>query len=601
MIMVFFKKEIYREKTGESNMNQHIALWTKKQMRKQVAVIQGEMAPSLVLKNASYLNFALKKWVEANIWILEDRIVYVGEKLPDVAEGTEIVDVNGQYVVPGYIEPHCHPFQLYNPQTLSRYALQRGTSVFLADNFMLLFEMNVSKALSFMEGVNELPASFFWWCRYDAQTELLDEEKYFSEKSIRQLLDSPYVLQGGELTSWPRVLQGDDTILHWMLQTKKAGKKIEGHLPGASEKTLTAMTLLGVDCDHEAMTGTEVIDRLNAGMQVSLRYSSIRPDLPKLLRQMKEEGITNFERIFFTTDGSTPAFYEEGVTDRMISIALDAGIDPIDAYAMVSYNAARYYGLDHLFGMIAPGRVAHLNLLEDPRNPLPVSVLAKGEWVKKDGRETKASTEADFDFADYGLTRREITWDLTDEDFQFSGLVGIEMYNSVITRPYNVSINPFSEEINEESDECFLMLIDKEGKWRTNTIIKGFAKNLYGFASSYSNTGDLLIIGKSKKDMMLAFSRLKELGGGIVLAEKGSVAAEIKLPVAGGMSNLAIEELIQEEKALTTALRERGYQYEDPIYSLLFFSSTHLPYIRITQRGIYDVKKKGLLFPSIMR
>jgi adenine deaminase len=582
-------------------MNQHIAFWTKKQMRKQVAVIQGEMAPSLVLENATYLNFALKKWVKANIWMLDDRIVYVGEKMPAIIDGTEVVDVDGQYVVPGYIEPHCHPFQLYNPQSLSRYALQRGTAVFLADNFMLLFEMNISKALSFMEDVNELPANFFWWCRYDAQTELLQEENCFTESSIKKLLDSPYVLQGGELTSWPRVLHGDDTLLHWMLQTKKAGKKIEGHLPGASLKTLTAMTLLGVDCDHEAMTGTEVIDRLNAGLQVSLRYSSIRPDLPKLLHQLKEEGITNFERIFFTTDGSTPAFYEDGVTDKMLSIALEAGIDPVDAYAMVSYNVARYYGLDHLFGMVAPGRVAHLNILDDPANPLPVSVLAKGKWVKKDGAETNGSTETEFDWAGHGLRPREIKWDLQEEDFQFSGLVGIEMFNSVITRPYNVTINPFSEEIDEDSDECFLMLIDKDGKWRTNTIVKGFAKNLYGFASSYSNTGDLLIIGKSKKDMSLAFDRLKEIGGGIVLAEKGDIVAEIKLPIAGGMSNLAIEDLIQEEKVLTTALRERGYQYEDPIYSLLFFSSTHLPYIRITQRGIYDVKKKGLLFPSIMR
>ncbi|MGD6964353.1 adenine deaminase C-terminal domain-containing protein [Fictibacillus phosphorivorans] len=582
-------------------MNQHIAFWTKAQMRKQVAVIQGELAPSLVLTNATYLNTALKKWVKANIWILQDRIVYVGEKMPEHTTGTEITDLEGKFVVPGYIEPHCHPFQLYNPQSLSRYALQRGTSVFLADNFMLLFEMNISKALSFMEDVNDLPSNFFWWCRYDAQTELLEEENYFSEKSVRQLLESPYVLQGGELTSWPRVLHGDDTLLHWMLKTKKAGKKIEGHLPGASEKTLTAMTLLGVDCDHEAMTGTEVMDRLNAGLQVSLRYSSIRPDLPKLLRQMKEEGITNYERIFMTTDGSTPAFYEEGVTDKMLEIALEAGLDPVDAYMMVSYNVARYYGLDHLFGMVAAGRVAHLNILDDVTNPLPESVLAKGKWMKRDGKDVSDDRDFQFDWEGHGIKKREITWDLQDEDFQFSGLVGIEMYNSVITRPYNVSINPFSEEINEESDECFLMLIDKEGKWRINTVVKGFAKNLYGFASSYSNTGDLLIIGKSKKDMAVAFERLKEVGGGIVLAERGEIVAEIKLPLAGGMSNLSIEELVVEEKRLTSALRERGYQYEDPIYSLLFFSSTHLPYIRITQRGIYDVKKKGLLFPSIMR
>ncbi|MFC0189964.1 adenine deaminase C-terminal domain-containing protein [Fictibacillus aquaticus] len=570
-------------------------------MRRHTAVVRNELAPTKVLQNATYLNSALKQWSTGNIWLYEDRIVYVGSRMPENTDGVEITDVEGKFVVPGYIEPHCHPFQLYNPQTLSQYALQRGTATFLCDNFALLFELSVTKALTLMENMNELPATFFWWCRYDAQTELLEEEKYFSVTSIKKLLDSPWVLQGGELTSWPRVLQGDDTILQWMKDTKRAGKRIEGHLPGASEKTLQQMVLLGVDCDHEAMTGAEAIDRLNAGLTLSLRYSSIRPDLPKLLRELKEEGVTNFDRIFMTTDGSTPGFYKDGVTDEMLRIALDAGIEPLDAYQMASYNVARYYQLDHLFGMVAPGRIAHLNILSDKNNPLPEAVLAKGEWVKKDGSAVKTERDQEFDWEGHGIQKRDFDWELTMEDFRFSGLVGIEMYNSVITRPYNVSIDTTVDIIHEDSDECFLMLVDRNGKWHINTVVKGFAKNLAGFASTYSNTGDILLIGKNKVEMKRAFDRAKEIGGGIVLTEDGAVVAEIKLPLAGGMSNSAVEELIVEEKTLTEELRARGYVYEDPIYSLLFFSSTHLPYIRITQRGIYDVKNKGLLFPSIMR
>ena len=47
------------------------------------------------------------------------------------------------------------------------------------------------------------------------------------------------------------------------------------------------------------------------------------------------------------------------------------------------------------------------------------------------------------------------------------------------------------------SDESLLMLIDKNGKWRVNAILKGFATNVKGFASSYSNTGDIILIGKN--------------------------------------------------------------------------------------------------------
>ena len=57
-------------------------------------------------------------------------------------------------------------------------------------------------------------------------------------------------------------------------------------------------------------------------------------------------------------------------------------------------------------------------------------------------------------------------------------------------------------------------------------MIKGFSNGVMGFASSYSNTGDIILIGKSKSDMIAAFSRMKEIGGGIVLAENGEVLHE---------------------------------------------------------------------------
>ncbi len=100
---------------------------------------------------------------------------------------------------------------------------------------------------------------------------------------------------------------------------------------------------------------------------------------------------------------------------------------------------------------------------------------------------------------------------------------------------------------------------------------------------------------------MLAFRRMKEIGGGIVLAEDGEILFELSLPLGGMMSSLEVDELINEEKTFVRLLRERGYPFEDPVYSLLFLQSTHLPYVRVTQRGIYDVMHKTVLFPSIMR
>src|SRR5699024_735513 len=90
--------------------------------------------------------------------------------------------------------------------------------------------------------------------------------------------------------------------------------------------------------------------------------------------------------------------------------------------------------------------------------------------------------------------------------------------------------------------DAFLLMIDREGKWRVNTVIHGFTKSLGGLASSYSLTGDIILIGKNQPDMVLAWERLKELGGGIVLAHDGEIIYELPLKLKGMMFDGGMEE-----------------------------------------------------------
>ncbi|CEG25401.1 adenine deaminase C-terminal domain-containing protein [Bacillus sp. B-jedd] len=573
--------------------------WKNKHLREHIDVLDGKLAPTILLKNATYLNQTFRSWMKANIWIYDDRIVYVGEKMPSNLVNCDTIDCTDQYIVPGYIEPHAHPFQLYNPHSFAAYASSRGTTTIINDNMSLVLHLNKKRAFLLMKDLRSIPATMYWWCRFDPQTEILNEEEVFSHNQIKSWLEHDAVLQGGELTGWPKLLAGDDMMLHWIQEAKRMRKQIEGHFPGASEKTLAKMMLLGADCDHEAMTGEEVYDRLMQGYTVSLRHSSIRPDLPRLLDDMKRLGITAYDNLIFTTDGSSSGFYHEGVIDQMIKIAIEKGIPVIDAYNMATINPAKYYNFAHIHGKIATGRIANLNFLTSMEDPCPVSVLAKGKWVKRDGANINSFPE--LDWKEYGLEPLKLDWELTEDDLQFSMPFGIQMENAVITKPYSISIEVSRDQLSDSHDECFFMLIDRNGKWRVNTLLKGFANKLQGMASSFSNTGDIILIGKNKADILHAFNRMKEIGGGIVVSEGEEAICEIPLRLGGLMTELPLEELMETERRLQDVLRERGYVYSDPVYSLLFFSSTHLPYIRITQQGMYDVMNKMVLFPSIMR
>ncbi|MEN1969595.1 adenine deaminase C-terminal domain-containing protein [Lentibacillus sp. N15] len=573
--------------------------WRNREMRKHVAVIDGKVAPSLVLKNSTYLNTFTKQWLKANIWILDDRIVYVGDKLPDNQATTEIIDCQDYYLVPGYIEPHAHPFQLYNPQELANHVAWFGTTTLINDSLMWNFMLDKKKAFSLLDEFNKLPISMYWWARFDSQTALQDEEKYFNSEDVLDWLSHPAVIQGGELTSWPSLLAGDDRLLYWIQEANRKGKPVEGHFPGASEQTLTKMKLLGVAADHEAMTGAEAIKRLQLGFQVGLRHSSIRPDLPKLLEEMLAEDIPSFQNVTMTTDGATPAFYEHGMMNRCLEIAIDKGVPVEEAYCMVTHNVANHYRLIDELGSIAPGRLAHINILDKKDNPHPVGVLAKGQWIKR--RNKGATVKAKVDWGKYDIGPLKLDWDLQISDLQFSIPIGLDMINDVIIKPYPIETDVTLDVIPDQCDDAFLLLLDRNGKWRVNTTLRGFTKKMGAILSSYSTTGDIVCIGKSKSDMLLAWKRLKEIGGGIVLAHQGEILFELPLTLGGIMFAGEMDQLIEKEKQLKQHLREFGYTYEDPVYSILFLSATHLPYIRITQQGIVDVKKREVLFPAIMR
>ncbi|RKQ16418.1 adenine deaminase C-terminal domain-containing protein [Ureibacillus endophyticus] len=571
--------------------------WKIHEIRQQVAVIDGKQAPSIVLKNTRYLHSVLKKWVNGNIWILNDRVVYVGNEMPTKLTNTEVVDLKGKVVVPGYIEPHVHPFQLYHPQSFADFASQSGTTTFIADNISYVLSLPNQKAFSILDQLKKSPFSFYWWARFDSQTEIENEDELFTNKSVLEWLERNDVIVGGELTGWPRIARGDDMMLYWIQASKIKGKKVEGHFPGASEKTLARMKLFGADGDHEAMTIEEVENRILHGYAVTLRHSSIRPDLPILLEGILEKKLNIFDHLMMTTDGSTPSFHQDGVMDKCIQIAIDAGVSPIDAYNMATYNIARYYNMNHLHGLIATGRFASLNILKDEFSPNPEAVLSKGVWLKRDNQKVNSLPKIDWGH----FKPLNLSFKLSDDDFQFSMPIGIEMINDVITKPYSINLQFNKRELPVGLDQSYLLLIDRNGKWRVNTMIKGFDTHVKGFASSYSNTGEIIVIGKNIEDMMLAFEELKKLKGGIVLTENGEVVTSIPLPINGTLFDGDVEELIEYELTLKSELKKRGYKHSDLIYTLLFLQSTHLPYIRITPRGIYDVMQKKVMLPAVMR
>src|SRR5699024_1158698 len=111
--------------------------------------------------------------------------------------------------------------------------------------------------------------------------------------------------------------------------------------------------------------------------------------------------------------------------NQCIQIALDEGVPLVDAYKMATFNVAKYYGKDDLLGSIAPGRLAHINILYEKDDPHPLRVLAKGEWIKRDGVCMPRTILIDWE--KYGIEKANFDFDLDEEDLQFSIRIGSKL------------------------------------------------------------------------------------------------------------------------------------------------------------------------------
>src|SRR5439155_1059793 len=138
-------------------------------------------------------------------------------------------------------------------------------------------------------------------------------------------------------------------------------------LPGGTTMAVTDTLPLMLLARPDRLAG--LLEQL-AGLETMLRHSSIRPDLPDLLRAVPREEIAS-GRVMLTADGPTPAFIaDRGYLDHLLAVAISAGISPIDALRMVPVNPARYYGIQEA-APIAVGYRADVNVIPDLSHMTP--------------------------------------------------------------------------------------------------------------------------------------------------------------------------------------------------------------------------------------
>ena len=560
---------------------------------------------NILLKGGTILNVYSGELLKMNIAIKGERIWYVGPSSDVVSGGTQVLDVGNKILVPGYIDPHFHPWFTYNPISFGEEACRLGTTTIFCDNLIFYMLMGVRLFEDFMDALSKMPIKFFWFCRAVPQTSMAEEDELFSVKNLERLLKNPLVQSLGEITRWPEILRDSPKILEMIRLTKRLKKRVDGHTAGAKYEQLSILSRAGVESCHESISSKEALERLRLGFYVLLRESSLRQDLSDLLRIVTENRVS-MDRIMLTSDASSPLFYEEyGATNHVLKIAMNEGIDPITAYRMVTINPAVYFGMDHEIGGIAPGRYADILALKDLAHPTPDLVISKGRIIAENSDLIESfpweGWEAFFPAASFSGRN----WSAKDHHFHIASreksktFPTIKLINPVITRIEWVDfiIKDGLLDLDEREGFCFLSLINRDGKWVTNGVIQGFG-NVEGLAFTFNTAAEILAIGRVPEAMSAAVNRVLDMRGGIIVIEDGRIAYEFPLTLGGMMSDLPMGQLAQKDRELRQVLSKRGYPYHDPLYTFIFLPNDFLPDARINYQGVVDIRKHEVLWPK---
>lgn len=574
-------------------------LFYNQNQKELMDVAVGIQKADLVVLNCRILNVYTGEMIDDHSICIKDKWIacIIRDAKSRTGPNTKIIDANGMTVIPGLIDGHTHLANYFCSEEFLKYAMTGGTTCIVTETLEAYPVAGLKGVIDFIESYQDQPIKVFNTAPVMISTSR--EANGIPEDELEILLKRDDVVGLGEVY-WQSVLQDSEAILPLMNQALALGKTVEGHSAGAREGKLAAYAGTGVSSCHEAINMDQALERLRMGFYVMAREGGVREDL-EAISKIKDTGV-DLRRMILVTDSVSPEFLiEKGGLEYVVRKAINLGFHPVDAVRMVTLNVAEHFGIDHIVGGIAPGRFADLCIIPNIKDITPVWVVSNGKVVARDGkcrifpRIHKYSKES--------LNSVNLKKIFRKDDFKISAPVGIkqidvriiEKITMLVTKEKILPMKVVDGQIMGDIEKGIIKIaaidrVNSSNKCFTG-LISGTGMKQGALATSASwDTRDITVLGANEADMALAVNRIGELNGGMVVCAKGRILAELPMPIMGIMSDLSVEEIARRTEQVNQAARELGIVFEDPVLSLITMTSAAIPYLRICEEGLVDLK-----------
>ncbi|MBT3791175.1 MAG: adenine deaminase [Alphaproteobacteria bacterium] len=571
-------------------------------IRERIRAGLGETKADLVITGGNLVNVASAEIYLADVAIKEDTIVATGDVSGYLGDKTQTLDASGRFLAPGLIDGHLHiECSKLSVTSFANLVVPFGTTSIVSGLDQILVVAGLEGVRAFLDEANESPVRVFWGapCKTPYTMPRSTVGHYMGPED-HQNVHHWHECIGVWETVREFIQEEDEDVLSAMEIAAQSGLPVFGCAPMARGQKLNSYLNAGIRLDHESYTVEEAHEKLRNGMFVIIRESSISHFLEENIQLATKLAPDATRRISFCTDDVVASdVLERGHIDNMVRMAIAAGVEPMKAIQMATINSAEAYRIDHMVGLIAPGRKADILIIDEPSKFNVERVISKGQLVaenkqmivpfvppKRDDFLTDTFKLEPVTVSDLKV-RTEIAngnanvqvLSVTDEIFVRKRVDAIMSVKDGIIDP------------DVDRDLLYMTVVERYGKTDNKPVAFATGFNLKSGALASSTAPDdnnIVCVGTNSEDMAVAINWIIAKGGGQVVVRDGEVIESLELPIGGIVADIDPAEMAECEIRLDDAARDLGCDVPWPFMYMFVLSITAIPDMAMTDLGVVD-------------
>ncbi|MEN4041354.1 MAG: adenine deaminase [Anaerolineaceae bacterium] len=577
--------------------------------RRLVECAMGRAPADLVIKNGQWVCVQTGEIIpNTDIAIRDGRIAYVG---PDadhtIGEKTHILRANGRYLVPGLLDAHMHVESgMLTVTEFVRAVIPYGTTGMFIDPHEIANVLGLRGVRLMVDEAEQQPIHVLVQMPscVPSLPGFETPGAQIGPAEVAEAMSWPGIIGLGEMMNFPGVIAGDASLHEEMAIARRNAKIVGGHYASPDlGLAFHGYVAGGAEDDHEGTRLEDALSRARQGMKVMMRYGSAWLDVAEQVKAVTEHGLSTRGFMLCTDDSHSETLVTEGHMNRAVRHAIECGLPPMQAIQMATINTADHFGLSRELGMIAAGRFGDILLVSDLHDFRAEIVIAKGKIVAEDGRLLIDLPE--ITYPDWSLQTIHIPRLLSAEDFRLpanhagkvmANVIGV-IENQAPTRrlSYPMLVDAGEVKVDLTRDIAKIALVERH---RNSGHIQMALVHGFGFNQPCAvattvahDSHHLIVAGTSETDMALAVNTLAKQGGGQVVVRQGEVIGNVRLPIAGLISNERAERVSRQAASVLAGFEACGCTLNNPNMQLSLLALIVIPELRISNMGLVDVNQ----------